>query len=222
MPQTIYFENKDKEKEMAEIFSNHKNLTICTREKYSYNLAKKIFDKNNIILCPDMAFLLFYKKNLQKIKVNKDQCLMIFRNDKEKFINNEIKQKVIERVKQNNQSIKFVDTVINKKIFKFNRNIHLNKLLFNIRKSNIIITDRLHGMILSTICGRKCIAFSNNNYKVKGIYKWIENIDTVKFVNNIEEFNIAYNELVLKDNKNFDVDNFSKYYKELIEHLNSN
>jgi exopolysaccharide biosynthesis predicted pyruvyltransferase EpsI len=40
----------------AEIFNQHPDLTICARDNYSYDLLKKYFVNNKILLLPDMAF----------------------------------------------------------------------------------------------------------------------------------------------------------------------
>ena len=39
---------------------------------------------------------------------------------------------------------------------------------------DFVITDRLHGMIFSYICGTPCIAFDNKTHKVSGVYNsWL-------------------------------------------------
>ena len=51
----------------------------------------------------------------------------------------------------------------------------LNKLLTLFKTSKIVITDRLHGMILSAITNTPCIAINNSNGKVAGVYeKWLK------------------------------------------------
>jgi len=41
--------------------------------------------------------------------------------------------------------------------------------------SKLVVTDRLHGMVFAALAGTPCVVMGNCNYKVKGIYNWIEN-----------------------------------------------
>ena len=54
LPQTVWFEHEENMKKCAEILSRHKNLVICARDKVSYEILKKNFS-NEILLVPDMA-----------------------------------------------------------------------------------------------------------------------------------------------------------------------
>lgn len=82
-PQTVFYEDKKMLLHDAKIMSNHKHLTICARDKKSYEILKKYF-LNEILLIPDMAFFLNienYKDAINKNPFNKD--LYLKRQDKE-------------------------------------------------------------------------------------------------------------------------------------------
>lgn len=60
---------------------------------------------------------------------------------------------------------------------------------------DFVVTDRLHGMIFSYICGTPCIVFDNKTHKVSGVYNtWLS--DSKKILpmfkdsecGNLEEF----------------------------------
>ena len=57
-PQTVWYHNAGTMKQDAEIMARHKNLTICARDKKSYEFLKTHFSANKILLVPDMAFCL--------------------------------------------------------------------------------------------------------------------------------------------------------------------
>ena len=59
-----------------EIFSNHKNLTIVAREQKSYEMLKKYFDKNKVILTPDIVLSSDYSKKQYK---RKNALFLIFK-----------------------------------------------------------------------------------------------------------------------------------------------
>lgn len=56
MPQCIYFTNAENLNRAATIFNAHPNLTLFTRDDYSYELALKHFSNCQVIKAPDMVF----------------------------------------------------------------------------------------------------------------------------------------------------------------------
>lgn len=56
LPQSVWYEDKSLIKKDAEIMSCHKNLTLCARDKWSYEFMQRHFPANNILLIPDSAF----------------------------------------------------------------------------------------------------------------------------------------------------------------------
>ena len=57
-PQTVWYNDLNKMRHDAEIMAQHKNLTICVRDRKSYELLQNYFSANKILLVPDMAFCL--------------------------------------------------------------------------------------------------------------------------------------------------------------------
>lgn len=56
MPQCIYFANPENLSKAAAIFNAHPNLTLFTRDNYSYELALQHFSNCQVIKTPDMVF----------------------------------------------------------------------------------------------------------------------------------------------------------------------
>ncbi|HEY9648429.1 MAG TPA: polysaccharide pyruvyl transferase family protein, partial [Chroococcidiopsis sp.] len=48
----------------AEIFNSHPNLTLFTRDQFSYDLARQHFDRCRVLLAPDMVFHLAGRPDL--------------------------------------------------------------------------------------------------------------------------------------------------------------
>ena len=69
-----------------------------------------------------------------------------------------------------------------KRVTKENREKELLKLIELISHSGFVVTDRLHGMIMSIISGTPCIALDNSSKKVSGVYEFIKDISTVKLI----------------------------------------
>ena len=91
-PQTIYFTKDDKgnkELELSKkIYNNHKNLILVAREKVSYELMRKDFNKCKIIITPDIVLYLNECAN----RINRSGALFCLRSDLESKINYDNKQ----------------------------------------------------------------------------------------------------------------------------------
>lgn len=55
-PQSVWYDDKDKIARDAAIFAAHKDLTLCARDRWSYEFMKEHFPATRIMLLPDMAF----------------------------------------------------------------------------------------------------------------------------------------------------------------------
>ena len=179
-PQTIFFSNDEEGlrtlQESIKIYSNHQHLTICCREKYSYDFMKDNFNKVNIMLIPDMVLYL-KPQNLNSVR---NDILFCLRKDKEK-INYHLDETINELKKD--YSIFITDTVINKSIYSFNRNKILLKKLQEFSQYKLVVTDRLHGMIFAYLTKTPCLVLENKSYKIRGVYEWLKDIDYIKLTN---------------------------------------
>ena len=97
-------------------------------------------------------------------------------------------------------------------------------MLSKYRKSELIITDRLHGMIFEAITSTLCIALENYNHKIKSCSETLEHLKYIKYVENIYEIeeNIKYllsTEFEKYDNK-FALNQFEQIKKELLSYEN--
>ena len=85
LPQSIFFGEARSAQWAAEIYNSHPNLTLCTREDESFDLARKTFPLCKAILCPDISFLLH--RVLMKPERNRTSEGVLFhlRTDQEKL-----------------------------------------------------------------------------------------------------------------------------------------
>ena len=68
------------------------------------------------------------------------------------------------------------------------------------QKYELVITDRLHGMVFCAISGTPCIVFGNYNQKVKGTYEWIKNLPYIKYIDSMDNINLEIDNLLkIKD-----------------------
>ena len=203
-PQSVWYENKDLIKADSDIFSKHKDLHICARDKFSYDFLVNNFSSNNIYLVPDMAFYIhnIVKGAVQEPKDNR--VLYIKRLDKElKEPANIINSPYDERDwpyfegKGNIHRLIFgLARRINK--IKIKRIRSLLALLIDVLMNNIIrdqlikqgvillkpykkiLTTRLHAMILGILLDKDVVAFNNTTKKISAYYNtWLTDLDNV-------------------------------------------
>lgn len=216
MPQTIFFspdQEGEKELEISKaVYQNHADLTLFVRDQRSYEYANvhlrggKLTD---IYLVPDIVTYI----NMDQGPAARNQILFCMRRDKEK-IDNERQMNLIQDylAKHNDLPIKYQDTVVEDQLDLYNRKEALDQTFAEFRQSKLVVTDRLHGMIISAITGTPCIALNNISGKVKGQYEWIEYLDYIHYVNDVEAIPQAMDELLSLEESNFNNEPLKQYH----------
>lgn len=217
LPQTIYFSNDDYGlkilNDSKKIYSSHKNLYICCREIYSHDFMKKEFENCSTLLIPDMVL----KLNGTINKNYEDRILFCIRRDKEKV---EYNFKELESY-LNDYAFDYTDMVIDKNIYWFNRNKIITSKIEQFSRYKLVITDRLHGMIFSLLAGTPCLVYENKSYKIKGVYKWINHIKTVKLYNK-NTITKDLSNLLHAERYKYSETEMSQNYNKLIELIKNN
>ncbi len=206
LPQTAFYEDNEKLILDAEFYSQHRNVTICAREQYTYDLLKKHF-KNEILLMPDMAFFI----NLKKYKLGKEtgKVLYLKRIDKEFLKNDEKieipknaeihdwptyeysfhKEKIVETLYckfcRLLSILKFPNRIIAKlndwKRNYFYRRFYVQLGIDFLSPYSMIFTTRLHVMILSVLLHKKLHLINNTSGKVINFYNtWLKDVDDIE------------------------------------------
>ena len=175
-PQTIFFYEKDqslKEKFLEQI-NACKDLTIFVRDLNSFRILEEMNPKCKFKFTPDIA--LFLKYDISKEKRN-NKVLLCMRRDQEKNGNNKKILSVLDKLKIDYDITDMVEHISTNK---YSRAKYVARKIEQFSKYNLILTDRLHGMIFATLAETPCIAFNNASKKVEGVYQWIKNLDYVK------------------------------------------
>lgn len=212
LPNTIYYEKSDyglsEFRNSIKIYNDHKNLYLYAREKISYDIMFKAY--KNVYLVPDMVLSLDYSKE----KCDRKGCLLCLRSDLEKTMSDEDLEKIKTTASDIFDTYAFTDMCTSYTISVQQRYSEVEKKLNEFKKAQLIITDRLHGMIFCAITGTPCIVVNSKSHKVKGCYEWIKNLEYIKFADNIDEISELYNSIPKKEFR-YDNTNLTEYYKQL-------
>jgi pyruvyl transferase EpsO len=200
-PQTVFYENEKNLKNDIQLFNSHKNLTICARDKISYEILKKHFTAN-ILLVPDMAFCIPPESLLQYKKTSIRKNLFIKRKDKEfnpSYNYEEFENKCdiadwyadsnpaflyLQEFLQVNQRLngkfaEFIDFYANTtfKDYMIKEGVEL------LSKYEKIYTTRLHCAILCCLLDKPVFIFNNSYGKNKNFYEtWLKEIEEVRLL----------------------------------------
>lgn len=168
MPQTIYFyEDDDKLRASFAI-----GTSLC-RDYQSYQTLKDLKVRCKFEYVPDIA--LYCQPNLNLERNNK--VLLCFRSDREKVSGH---RDIVKLLHDLEIGYDRTDMVIPRIITKKGRYSTVMKKFEQFARYRMVITDRLHAMIFSTITNTPCIAFDNVSKKVSGVHEWIKDLDYIQ------------------------------------------
>lgn len=212
MTQTITFTEdaygkKEKEK-TVKVYNENSNLILLAREDKSYSTMKNLFTNNLVIEVPDIVF---YLEDLFEINNNRNYIMTCLRADKESYFK-EKKDKFLQQLRIEYDNILESDTVINNNVTKEKRKDELFKIWNDFRKAKVVITDRLHGMIFATITKTPCIVLRSLDHKVVESYKWVKELNYIRFVEDLDINKIKTLIKELSSLKNLDKTNFKEKY----------
>lgn len=208
LPQTAFYEDREQMILDAEFYSQHKNVIICAREQYSFDLLKKHF-MTEILLVPDMAFFI----NLKKYKIGNDtdtdKVLYLKRIDKElskdegvtdipknaevhdwpTYENSFLKVKMIEKLFYKFCRLLTILNFSDKSIAKLNdlkrnyfyRRFYVQLGIDFLSPYSFIYTTRLHVMILGVLLNKRLHLINNTSGKVINFYNtWLKDVDDIE------------------------------------------
>lgn len=192
MPQTIYFK-KTKESQhliskMIQIYGQHRNLLLVAREEVSFSIMKSKFKKNKVVLCPDIVLSLSYEK-IAATLMRPDQrrgALLLLRSDAEGVLNIEQLLKMKEVCAEYFQEVRMTETSISYAVTEAHREMELHRKWEEFTRVEMVITDRLHGMIFAAITKTPCIVLTNYNHKLSGSFQWLESLPYIRYCNRVE------------------------------------
>ena len=218
-PQTMAFSDtpygRKRQNISRRIYTRHKNLTIFVREKYSLERVRAAFPGVEIGFSPDIVLSL----DKTKPKQQRTEVVCCMRSDKEQQTTPQEKIEIGTAIKSIYPNTIFVDTVDVSldECTPEHYEATLEKFWALLRRSRVVVTDRLHCMIFCVITGTPCVVMDNSNKKISGVYDaWLRKVPYVRMLtdNSVEKVMAAVEELLRTDYDSQAVD-FTKEFEEL-------
>lgn len=208
-PQSVYFQNPESIKETESLLATHSNLTLCARERFSFDQMKEYFPSKQILLMPDIVLSLSLKINTK----NRKGALFLIRLDKESVLSLEELYKLRALISKNFKTVTFGDTIVRHPCR--DRKEELYKKLDQVSEAELVITDRLHGAIFAAITGTPCILLPNHYHKVQGIFEWLKRLPYLRFCRELSQFGTMVDDLLTVPLSHTKCDSYARDFVEL-------
>lgn len=224
-PQTIDFSETELGRQellkTQEIYSRHRDLHLFAREPISYEIMKRVFRYNKVYLVPDIVL----SRNEVNPILSREYTLVCLRNDMETNLEESFKRNLLSLLESEGEPLVYYDTHLGDGEINMSKGKEeLEKIFHAFKKSQIVITDRLHGMIFCAITKTPCIVFQNSNHKIVGTYnKWIKGVEYIKLIDQTDMDTIRRSIKELKEINldKCDIHNFELEFQPILDTLNN-
>ena len=186
-PQTISFsdtpQGRRELKLTQEALNRHRRLTITARDKVSHQRARCWFPEAESILTPDIVLSL----EAVSTELPRKGILCCLRQDQERSTAIHASD-VLNALGQAGYAFSLSDTISSHGVSIRQRPDELAAKWREFQGSELVITDRLHGMIFSCITATPCVVLDNSNHKIRNFYDtWLRDVPSVRFAQTAED-----------------------------------
>lgn len=214
-PQTFYFSDdvtgKRELKHTYSVLKEINKLKIFVRDKQSFELIKQEMPELNVSLKPDIALMLRYNN-----KFKRQDAITLLRQDSEKTITDKENDYILFTLEKDFAQIKASDMhLYYDGLTEEESRIKVRKQLYTLAHAELVVTDRLHGMLFCAITQTPCVVVKSKSYKIQGVYEWVKQNSYIQLIDNLEDLPKAINKLKTMENNHFDTTNIDKQFKEM-------
>lgn len=217
-PQTLYFtpdaEGRQEWQKTVVIYNAHKDLHLSARDVASFHAMQEKLAVP-IVLLPDVVLT---GESLPA--TDKNGALLVLRNDVESVLGKKEKQQIFDMLQAEYGSVEVTDTEIETDGNEESLKQCLQEKLQQFNKAELVVTDRLHGMIFAALAQTPCVVLNNYNHKLKETYRWIQHLDYIEFLDDRRKLPEVVERLKHKQNGKFDnreiLEQYQKFLREIV------
>ena len=202
LPQTIHFDSGDVLRRAKTVFDAHEHLTLLLRDARSLEIAQCEFRARSV-LCPDMAFSL---GPLPRPAPPTRSCVWLMRTDKESAVVTpaeeaqahadwldeppmalrEVSYRLMGAVRR--RWLRRVARPLLMRVYAPLARQRLRRGLSMLASASVVITDRLHGHILSLLLGIPHVILDNSYGKLSRFHDtWTRDVEGVRWASSLGE-----------------------------------
>lgn len=188
LPQTLYWEESseaetEKEKSRA-VYTAHKRLAFCARDEESARLMRETYPGCHVELLPDMVLACDWEF---PDAVERRGILLCLRDDKESALTAAARRDISHWAGETGREVRLTDTLLHRwPVPQWERDTLLDAKLREFREAEVVVTDRLHGLLFSVITGTPCVALNNRTHKLRETFRWVRDVPNVRFAPSAE------------------------------------
>lgn len=219
-PQTIYYSDSGNPaytpERAARAYNCRKGLTLTAREISSYHLMQDLFPDTKLLLIPDIVLW----SNMNHFGVRpglRKGALFCRRSDSETAVSPDLWQRLEQELAALGYGIRHTEMDSKVGISKRKRAKLVRGKMQEYCTAELVLTDRLHGMVFSALTGTPCIVFGNYNYKIRGTYEWIKYLPYIRYAESTEEAEQFIPELLAMKDCRYDNAPLMPYFEQLKE-----
>lgn len=217
LPQTVYFQTKERKNQCAQIYNAHKRMLFLARDPISEQYAREMFPDLTVKLYPDIVTSLI---GYRQTNTNREGIYLCRRKDVEQYYSENDYANFAEVLKKIDSKVIVSDTIIsvsNKEIFS-QLEQYVEKMIAYFEKFRLIVTDKYHGLIFSLAANTPVVVLKTKDHKVTSGYEWFSKIypDRVYFAENIREIEEISKKILMNPSYSKLDDYFAReYYNKL-------
>lgn len=221
-PQTAYFANTDEgrecERRTAEAYASNHRLVFFSRDKATYKEVASMSPSTVNLFVPDIV--LYHDASSRS---DRSGALLCLRDDKERTISEGASDVLRRMLEAHGLAVSETSTVVfaPKRIYEKNRVRLLSKKWAEFSSAEVVVTDRLHGMIFSAITGTPCVALDNVSHKVSQGNEWIRHIVNIKVAASPEEVPALLDEVLAAGPCDYSRMPLASYHRKMREAIKS-
>jgi len=199
-PQTLDWDESEASrraiKRIVRVYSSHADLHLFARETVSFGRLQEMFAEHksvNVRHVPDIVL----SATSQDLGINVDSvpqgALLCLRDDRERSLGNEHREAIHIALADASLDTEITDTHVGGSRLDPERCAQLLKSKLNqFQDSRLIVTDRLHGMILAALVGTPCLVLPNSNHKIHQTWQdWLVDVPQVHYMSLAELPNVG-------------------------------
>ena len=222
LPQTVNLNDEKDINSTRTVFEKCSRFIFVTRDRLSFEYAKKFVSEENLFCYPDIVTSLIGRVDVKSVR---NGCLLCVRNDDEKYYSDKDLSDLQHRLEETYEKVDRTDTNSTKtadEVFENLENEVVEKIT-QFASYECIITDRYHGTIFSLIANTPVIVIKTNDHKVTSALEWFRGCYDNDSVQLAEDLDIALKKARKLRESNVTVNNgdilYKKYYDSSLREL---